>query len=174
MPRRVLFQMSFFVTISAKSWTPKRCLRVYVHSYYLKVIPMLSSGYVCSHTLIHARKHTYTFIDTHIQIHIYTHIQTYAKTCIHTNSRAHTRIHTCIHGWRCLWCDGYRQRKWTRWHEFKSWLRLTAFHIALIPLGKILIQLFSLQIWVVSRADRVLSQPVYEKENSESKAFKSR
>ena len=32
--------------------------------------------------------------------------------------------------WRCPWCNGYRRRKWTRWHEFKSWTRLTAFHIA--------------------------------------------
>ena len=30
---------------------------------------------------------------------------------------------------------------------------LNAFHIALIPLGKVLIQLFSLQLWVNSRAD---------------------
>ena len=30
---------------------------------------------------------------------------------------------------------------------------LIAFHIALIPLGKVRIQLFSLQIWVNSRAD---------------------
>ena len=34
------------------------------------------------------------------------------------------------------WCNGYRLRKWTRRHEFKSWTRLIAFHIALIPLGK--------------------------------------
>ena len=39
---------------------------------------------------------------------------------------------------------------WTRRHEFKSWTRLIAFHIALIPLG---IQLFSLQLRVNSRAD---------------------
>ena len=38
---------------------------------------------------------------------------------------------------RCLWCNGYRRRKWTRRHEFKSWTRLIAFHIALIPLGKV-------------------------------------
>ena len=38
--------------------------------------------------------------------------------------------------WRCPWCNGYRRRKWTRRHEFKSWTRLIAFHIALIPLGK--------------------------------------
>ena len=47
----------------------------------------------------------------------------------------------------------YRHRKWTRRHEFKSWTRLIAFHIALIPLGKVWIQLFSLQLWVNSRAD---------------------
>ena len=52
-----------------------------------------------------------------------------------------------------LWCNGYRRRKWTRRHEFKSWTRLIAFHIALIPLGKVWIQLFSFQIWVNSRAD---------------------
>ena len=33
---------------------------------------------------------------------------------------------------------------------------LIAFHIALIPLGKVRIQLFSLQLWVNSRADLVL------------------
>ena len=54
---------------------------------------------------------------------------------------------------RCPWCNGYRRRKWTRRHEFKSWTRLIAFHIALIPLGKVWIQLFSLQLWVNSRTD---------------------
>ena len=49
--------------------------------------------------------------------------------------------------------NGYRRRKWTRRHEFKSWTRLIAFHIALIPLGKVWIQLFSLQLWVNSRTD---------------------
>ena len=55
--------------------------------------------------------------------------------------------------WRCLWCNCYRRRKWTRRHEFKSWTRLIAFHIALIPLGKVWTQLFSLQLWVNSRTD---------------------
>ena len=55
--------------------------------------------------------------------------------------------------WRCPWCNGYRHRKWTRQHEFKSWMRLIAFHIALIPWGKVWIQIFSLQLWVNSRAD---------------------
>ena len=39
--------------------------------------------------------------------------------------------------WRCPWCSHYRRRKWTRRHEFKSSTRLIAFHIALIPLGKV-------------------------------------
>ena len=51
------------------------------------------------------------------------------------------------------WCNGYRHRIWTRWYEFNSWTRLITFHIALIPLGKVWIQLFSLQLWVNSRAD---------------------
>ena len=55
--------------------------------------------------------------------------------------------------WRCPWCNGYRCRKSTRWLEFKSWTRLVAFQIVLIPLGKIWIQLFSLQLWVNSRAN---------------------
>ena len=38
---------------------------------------------------------------------------------------------------RCPWCNGYRHRKGTRRHEFKSWTRLIAFHIALITLGKV-------------------------------------
>ena len=52
--------------------------------------------------------------------------------------------------WRCPWCNGYRHRIWTRRYEFNSWTRLIAFHIALIPLGKVWIQLFSLQLWVNS------------------------
>ena len=58
-----------------------------------------------------------------------------------------------LYSYICPWCNGYRRRKWTRRQEFKSWTRLVAFHIALIPLGKVWIQLFSLQLWVNSRAD---------------------
>ena len=58
-----------------------------------------------------------------------------------------------LEGGKCPWCNGYRRRIWTRRHEFKSWTRLIAFHIALIPLGKVRIQLFSLQLLVNSRAD---------------------
>ena len=53
---------------------------------------------------------------------------------------------------RCPWCNGSLRMKWTQRYEFKSWTRVIAFHIALIPLGKVWIQLFSLQLWVNSRA----------------------
>ena len=53
----------------------------------------------------------------------------------------------------CMEYNGYRRRKWTRRHELKSLTRLIAFHLALIPLGKVWIQLFSLQLWVNSRTD---------------------
>ena len=38
----------------------------------------------------------------------------------------------------------YQHRKWTQWAKFKSWNWLFAFHIVLIPLGKLWIHLFSL------------------------------
>ena len=57
---------------------------------------------------------------------------------------------------KCPWCNGYCHRIWTQRHEFISWIWLIAFHIALIPLGKVWIQIFSLQLWVNSRADWVL------------------
>ena len=52
---------------------------------------------------------------------------------------------------RCPWCEGYRLRKWTRQYEFESWTKLIAFHIALIPLGKVWIQLFSLHLPLVGQ-----------------------
>ena len=57
---------------------------------------------------------------------------------------------------RCSWCNVYRRRKWTQQLEFKSWTRMIAFHIALIPLGKVWIQLFSFQLQVNSRINWVL------------------
>ena len=68
---------------------------------------------------------------------------------------------SCNTARRCPWCNGYRRWKWTRRHEFKSWTRLIAFHIALIALGKVWIQLYSLQLWVNSRTDWVL-QPWWD------------
>ena len=58
--------------------------------------------------------------------------------------------------WRtCPWFNGYCRKKWTKPPGFKSWTKLIAFHITLIPLEKVWIQLFALQWWVTSRTDWV-------------------
>ena len=79
---------------------------------------------------------------------------------------------------RCPWCNGYHRRKRTRRPEFKSWTRQIAFHIALIPLGKVLIQLFSLQLCINIRTDWVIhpwwGQLVKMKKDSEFKPVKLR
>ena len=84
----------------------------------------------------------------------YTKLPTYTHLFPHSLS-PHTHTHTHIIDMYicCSWCNSYRRRKWTRRHEFKSWARLIAFNIALIPLRKVRIQLFPLQLWVNSRAD---------------------
>ena len=80
------------------------------------------------------------------------HSYTVERSTIHLRIRIFPELHH-QHLWRCLWCNGYRHRIWTLRYEFNSWTRLIAFHIALIPLGKVWIQLFSLQLWVNSRTD---------------------
>ena len=65
-------------------------------------------------------------------------------------------IYIYIERERCPWGYCYRCRKWTRWHEFKSWMKLMAFHIALILFRKVWIQLFSFQLYLDSRVDWVL------------------
>ena len=78
---------------------------------------------------------------------------------------------------RCPWGIGSCPKKWTRRYELKSWLRLIAFHIALIPFRKLRIQLFSFQLWANSRADWALldqlpKQLVKEIKNFEFKPIK--
>ena len=41
-----------------------------------------------------------------------------------------------LHFKRHMWCNGYLRTKWTQQLDFKSWTRLFAFHIVLIPIGK--------------------------------------
>ena len=82
---------------------------------------------------------------------------TWKKSCFILSDRSDfcmiDSLSIAVHNWRCSWCSRYHCRKGTWWHEFKSWTRPIAFHIALIPLGKVWIQLFSLQLWVNSRTD---------------------
>ena len=58
-------------------------------------------------------------------------IQFNMKSALSINPSIYISLHVCP------WCNGYRRRKCTKRHEFKSWTRLIAFHIALIPLGKV-------------------------------------
>ena len=88
------------------------------------------------------------FIRIYFVLFLYIIFCSYLYYCIYIN---YTLCPWC--SWRCPWCSRYRRRKWTRRYEFKSWTILIAFHIALIPLGKVWIQLFSLQLWVNSRTD---------------------
>ena len=75
-------------------------------------------------------------------------LQTYLMILIYIDLVVSRELH--INKMMCKkevpWCYGYRRRKWTRRHEFKSWTKMIEFHIALIPLGKVWIQLFSLQL----------------------------
>ena len=82
--------------------------------------------------------------------------------CNNTYTCRCDRAYMCM--WKCPWCNGYRRWKWIRRYEFKSSTRLLAFHIALISLGKVWIQLFSYQLWVNNRPDwfflALVRQPV--------------
>ena len=74
----------------------------------------------------------------------------YLRNCRFDHKSSGNNYHAV---YRCPWCSRYHRRKWTRLYEFKSWTILIAFHIALIPLGKVWIRLFSLQLWVNCRTD---------------------
>ena len=54
------------------------------------------------------------------------------------------------------WCNDYCHRKWTWQHKFTTWTRLFALYTVLMPLEKLWIQLFFLQLWANSKADWVL------------------
>ena len=98
------------------------------------------------------------------------------KTRLHTFPQEHylevKRKQSCLGFEACPWCNGYRHRKWTQRQEFKSWTRLIAFHIALIHLGKVWIQLFPLQLWVNNREDWVL-QPWWGNKSNRRKTLNS-
>ena len=66
-------------------------------------------------------------------------------------------IYTLPHPRSWALCKALRMN-WALWDPVrqnvnKQKTRLIAFHIALIPLGKVWIQLFSLQLWINSRTD---------------------
>ena len=54
-----------------------------------------------------------------------------------------------------------RHWNWNQWTEFKFWMKLIEFHFPLKPLGKVWIYLFSLHLWLSSRADWVLEEKLW-------------
>ena len=78
------------------------------------------------------------YISKHIYIYIYIHIYIY--------SVADTENALFISIVNCSYFEYCRRRKWTQQPEFKSLRRLFVFYVALIPTGKVCLQLFSLQL----------------------------
>ena len=64
----------------------------------------------------------------------------------------HTSIYIYIGGVVIIIVVGNGQEK----NELKFWMRLFAFTIVLIPMGKLWMRLFSLQLWITDRADWAL------------------
>ena len=52
-----------------------------------------------------------------------------------------------LNNWRRSWYNSYPRRRWTRRSEFQSWLRLFAFHFALIHLEKVWMHLTVWDLW---------------------------
>ena len=129
-----------------------------------KLVSCLTHNHIHTQTHTHTHTHTQALMPTCIELSLYTTInnvphflQGYPLNMITSIVFQHYSMYSTIITCKsCLWCNGYHRRKWTQQLEFKSWTRMIAFHIALIPLGKVLIQLFSLQLWVNSRTDWVL------------------
>ena len=77
------------------------------------------------------------------------------------------RLFTQVH----LLIDGSVEGQYiTLWPKFKSWMKLFPFQIALIPLRKIWIQLFFLQLWINSRTDWTL-KPWYSNRSKRRKTL---
>ena len=68
-----------------------------------------------------------------------------------THTFLHTHTHTHTH------CNGYCHRKRTQRLKYKFWARMVAFHIVLIHLEKVWIQLYSLLLWVNNWANQALN-----------------
>ena len=89
----------------------------------------------------------YTFISTSFAFfEILNQLDISQSDSIMLNWKMLNNIHTC------LWHNSYR-KKWIQQTRIKCWMRLFAFHIGLIPLRKVWIQLFSLQLGINSWAD---------------------
>ena len=70
--------------------------------------------------------------------------------------KAFEQAYVCMYVCSNLCHNDYCHRKWTPWPEFKSGMRLFEFCIALKPMENVWIKLFSMRLWVNSRANWAL------------------
>ena len=87
------------------------CVCVYIYIYiYIYII------YICVCVYIYI----YIYMCVYVCVYIYIYIYIYICMCVYRHS----------------WCNGFHHKKWTWQPKFKSWMRLFAFHIALIVFGE--------------------------------------
>ena len=143
---------------------PSSCTLLFSHVLpSSQLFPSTDSGNMCTYVKMYASIFANILIYVRASNTTYTNTETFKitqytqkieqKTNVQYSNTTYDINERTKHFFIIVWCNGYRHRKWTRWHEFKSWTRLIAFHIAIIPLGKVWLQLFSLQLWVNSRAE---------------------
>ena len=86
----------------------------------------------CTHTYKYTNSHVHIVLNNSARLHAYTHIHTHIYIYILYRFTQQIYIHIRNQTQKkCLLCNGYRCRKWTRWPEFKSWTWLVAFYILL-------------------------------------------
>ena len=131
-------------------------IRTHIHVHTYLYTHMYSHIHVQTHLYTYTHMHMYTYIHTYIDayihtcMYIHTYMQAYTHIYIYTNIYTHIHIYTDMHVytyiyththkhklWWRSWRNRYR-RKWNWWPGFKSWTRVFAFDIELIPCrGKI-------------------------------------
>ena len=81
---------------------------------------------------------------------------------------------------RHSWRNGYHRRKWNRLPEFKSWTRLFAFHIALIPWERYesnyspsICGLFNLRMATCLKNEKLWIQVIVMKRGGSHQAFRA-
>ena len=114
-------------------WQLRRCMHTHDNCCFAKNsmkprvavhIPWII--YIYIYIYISLRKYTYPYLR--MMSHSYFYLWKYCKFL----------FFSLFSYWlmRLSWWKDYFHRKWTRWPEFKFWIRLFAFYIAIILLGK--------------------------------------
>ena len=109
--------------------------------------------YICIYMCVCVYIYIYIYIYMCVCVCVYIYIYICVCVCVYIYIYICACVYICMYV--CMYIRlealvvyGYDFRKWTESYQFKSWTRMIAFHIALISLGKVRIQLFYLQLWV--------------------------